>query len=90
MDLVGFFLELHAATHAGDVSGLLRPEHWLSGLSDEQMRRRPGEGVNSIVWLLWHMARTEDVAVNLVVAARTQVFDDTWAQWMNGATWGPV
>ena len=82
MDLVEFFLELHAATHAGEVSGSLRREHWLSGLSDEQMRRRPGEGVNSIVWLLWHMARTEDVAVNLVVAARTQVFDDTWAQWM--------
>jgi DinB superfamily len=47
------------------------------------MRLRPGEGVNSIVWLLWHMARTEDVAVNLVVAGRAQVFDDGWARRMS-------
>jgi hypothetical protein len=86
MDLVRFFLGLHATTHAGDVSGgASGPERWLGGLSDDQMRLRPGEDVNSIVWLLWHMARTEDVAVNLVVAARAQVFDDGWARRMNVA-----
>ena len=66
-------------------SGATGVERWLGGLSDDQMRRRPGEGLNSIVWLLWHMARTEDVAVNLVVAARAQVFDDGWARRMNVA-----
>jgi hypothetical protein len=83
MNLVQFFLQLHATTHAGDVSGHAVPERWLRGLSDDQLRRRPGEGLNSIVWLLWHMARTEDVAVNLVVAARPQVLDDTWTRQMN-------
>jgi hypothetical protein len=83
MDLIRFFLDLHAETHAGDVSGRAAPERWLGGLSDDQMRRRPGEGLNSIVWLLWHMARTEDVAVNLVVAGRAQVLDDAWARAMN-------
>jgi hypothetical protein len=84
MDVVGFFLGLHAAAHAGDVSGAASgSERWLRGLTDDQMRRRPGAGVNSIVWLLWHMARTEDVAVNLVVAARAQVLDDGWARRMN-------
>jgi hypothetical protein len=83
MDLVAFFLGLHAATHAGDVSGSPAvSERWLGGLSDGQLRLRPGDGVNSIVWLLWHMARTEDVAVNLVVAARAQVLDDAWARRM--------
>src|SRR5438093_1258999 len=47
------------------------------------MRIRPGNTRNSIVWLLWPMARTEDVAVNLVVAADPQVFDDDWARRMN-------
>jgi len=83
MDLVAFFLGLHAATHAGDVSGSPAvSERWLGGLSDDQLRLRPGDGVNSIVWLLWHMARTEDVAVNLVVAARAQVLDGAWARRM--------
>ena len=83
MDLLRFFLDLHAATHAPDVSGQTGVERWLGGLSEDQMRRRPGEGLNSIVWLLWHMARTEDVAVNLVVTAGGQVFDETWARQMN-------
>jgi hypothetical protein len=83
MDLVPFLLQLHATTHAGEISGSAAPERWLGGLSDDQLRRRPGEGLNSIVWLLWHMARTEDVAVNLVVAGRAQVFDKEWARRMN-------
>jgi hypothetical protein len=47
------------------------------------MRERPGRGLNSLVWLLWHMARTEDVAVNFVVSDRGQVLDDGWAGRMN-------
>jgi len=45
----------------------------FGGLTDDQMRRRPASGLNSLVWLLWHMARTEDVAVNLVVSDGRQV-----------------
>jgi hypothetical protein len=83
MELIDFFLGLHAATHAPEVSGAAPgPERWLGERSDEEMRRRPAKGLNSLVWLLWHMARTEDVAVNLIVAGRDQVFDDGWARRM--------
>jgi DinB superfamily len=83
MELIDFFLGLHAATHAPEVSGAAPgPERWLGERSDEEMRRRPAKGLNSLVWLLWHMARTEDVAVNLIVAGRDQVFDDAWARRM--------
>jgi hypothetical protein len=86
MNLVEFFLGLHAATHAHDVlGGPAGPERWLGGLSDDELRLRPAAGVNSLVWLLWHMARTEDVAVNLVVAGRAQVFDDAWSRRMRVA-----
>src|SRR5262245_1901484 len=50
------------------------------------MRARPGAGLNSLVWLLGHMARTEDVAVNLVVAGQDQVLDADWMRRMN-APW---
>ena len=84
MDLLGFFLSQHAALHAADVSGRVFPAQRIFGeLSDEQMRARPGPGLNSPVWLLWHMARTEDVAVNLVVAGGDQVLDDEWVRRMN-------
>jgi DinB superfamily len=84
MDLRRFFFGCHAATHDSEVYDGRSPgvDRWLGGLSHDQMRVRPGPGLNSILWLLWHMARTEDVAVNLVVAARPQVFDDGWAERM--------
>ena len=86
MDLLSYFEMQHADSHAGDVYG--RPtfvDRVFGTPNDVQMRVRPAKGVNSLVWLLWHMARTEDVAVNLVVTAGTQVLDDAWARRMNVA-----
>jgi len=84
VDLLAFFLSQHAAVHAREVSGRAFPAQLVfDGLSDHQMRLRPGEGLNSLVWLLWHMARTEDAAVNLVVRAGGQVLDDEWVQRMD-------
>lgn len=36
--------------------------------------------VESLAWLLWHIARGEDVIVNVVVAGQAQVFDDAWGR----------
>jgi DinB family protein len=84
MDLQAFFLSQHAAVHARDVSGRVFPAQRVFGeLSEDQLRTRPGKGLNSLVWLLWHMARTEDVAVNLVVAGRAQVLDNVWTRRMD-------
>jgi hypothetical protein len=47
---------------------------FLHGLSDEQMRLRPN-GLNSIAWLVWHMARYEDI-LNLLLVGRPQVLDE--------------
>jgi hypothetical protein len=81
MDLPSFFLGQHATVHDPEVSGRVLPFHRIFGeLSDAQLRVRPGAGLNSLVWLLWHMARTEDVAVNLVVVAGRQVYDEGWAR----------
>ncbi len=83
MDLVAFFLTQHAAVHARDVGGRPSLVERVFELDDDQMRGRPGPGLNSLVWLLWHMARTEDAAVNPVVAAQEQVLDDAWMRRMN-------
>jgi hypothetical protein len=83
MDLLTFFLKQHAAVHARDVGGGPSLVERVFELDDDQMRMRPAPGLNSLVWLLWHMARTEDAAVNPVVAARDQVLDDAWMRRMN-------
>lgn len=76
-------LRSHAIVHAlevGQAEGQFSLEYSrLNGLSDDQLRLRP-EGWNSIAYLLWHMARCEDVATNVIVVRRPQVFDDgEWA-----------
>jgi DinB family protein len=90
MDAVSFFLVQHASVHASEVGEA--PSYFdrvLGDLSDADLRARPAPGVNSIVWLLWHMARTEDASVNLVVDNGRQVLDDHWIRRL-GADWRDI
>src|SRR5262245_33664604 len=80
MDARDLFLEQHAAVQSAAVGGnkMSLVERTLGGLTDDQMRVRPREDLNSIAWLVWHIARAEDIIVNPALAGRDQVFDDTW------------
>ncbi|MGH7313069.1 MAG: DinB family protein [Candidatus Rokuibacteriota bacterium] len=80
MDVRDLFLGQHAAMHSAAVGGnkMSAAERTFGGLSDEQMRVRPREDLNSLAWLMWHIARAEDVLVGRVLAGQPQVFDDAW------------
>src|SRR5215813_15546788 len=83
MDVRDLFLEQHAAMHSAAVGGnkMSASERTFTGLNDEQMRVRPREDLNSLAWLMWHIARAEDIFVNTILGARTQLFDDeSWAK----------
>jgi DinB superfamily len=74
MDALQFFLPFHEAMHTQIVDR-------FSQLTDAQMRFRPHPQLNSIAWLLWHMARSEDMAVNRLIANRPDV--------LHGEGWVP-
>jgi hypothetical protein len=79
------FLRDHARAHGPGVGepegGLFMGALLLNDVSDDQARMRPADGVNSLAWILWHMARSEDMGVNVVVAGRPQVIDsDGWVE----------
>ena len=81
MNQLDMILNLHAWGHEAAVSGAAEPttaDRLVSGLTDDQLRFRPAPGANPLVWLIWHMARIEDVAANLFVAGRPQVLDEAW------------
>jgi DinB family protein len=82
MDARDLFLQQHAAAHSAAVGGnrMSMAERTFGGLSEAQMRVRPREDLNSLAWLMFHIARTEDVFVNTLLAGRPQVFDDDWAK----------
>jgi hypothetical protein len=76
MDALELINLRYDAVHVGFVDDLFK------GLSDEQVRQRPG-GVNSIVWLVWHLARVQDAAVSRFVDDRPQVLEEgRWNQAM--------
>jgi hypothetical protein len=72
------FLEHHAAVHAAK---LHVGAHWswhdevLSSLTPDQLRYTPESGPHSVAWRIWHMARIEDVTMNVLLADAVQVFE---------------
>ena len=50
-------------------------ETFFVGLTDEQARCRPRRDVNSLAWLLYHMARCEDIAVSRLVVGCSTLLD---------------
>src|SRR5262249_19097200 len=71
----------HIAVHSASVGGnkFSIAERTFAGLTDEQMRARPREDLNSLAWIMWHIARAEDVMTNVIVSGGKQVFDDGWS-----------
>jgi len=86
VDALELFLREHAIAHSAQVAaGEQRSseDFILRHLDEAQMRARP-HGLNSLAWLVWHMARSEDVGINVVIAGQRQVFDEgDWAARLN-------
>ena len=82
MDVRELFLDQHAAVHTAAVGGnkMSVAERTFAGVTDAQMRVRPREDLNSLAWLMFHIARAEDVMVNMMLAGRAQVFDAAWTK----------
>jgi hypothetical protein len=85
VDLKGLYLFEHAHVHSASVarSDAVNLEDLLyDNVAATVYRACPDEHANSMLWLLWHSARSEDVAINLVLSDGGQVFDDRWAERM--------
>jgi DinB family protein len=80
MDAKTLFLVSHSVVHSVAVGG--NPgsiaERTFAGLGDEQMRVRLRDDLNSLAWIMWHIARIEDSTLNTVFSGQDQVFDGAW------------
>jgi hemolysin-activating ACP:hemolysin acyltransferase len=73
------FFEQHASLHSAKVSDLgvwSYEDALLDDLSGEQFRRIPNHCEHSIAWCIWHLARIEDTAMNILIADSPQVFHE--------------
>jgi hypothetical protein len=74
---IDLFLREHAMVHAGKIA---RPKVWSfedevwEDATEEIVRQIPRGGDHSMAWTIWHIARIEDVTMNLLVAGSEQLF----------------
>jgi uncharacterized damage-inducible protein DinB len=76
------FFTQHAMMHSARVA---EPPTWsyedtvLAGVAEAKYAVIPEGQEHTIAWLLWHMARCEDITMNLLVAGTPQVLlQDDW------------
>jgi hypothetical protein len=81
-DAIQAFFEQHAMLHT---AALVSGDRWSfqdeisMDLTDAQLRHIPSGSLHSIAWLLWHIARTEDVTINVLLANTNQLlFAQHW------------
>ena len=86
-DAIALFLDQHAMVHSVKVT---RSKLWsfedelLADLSEPEMRQVPQGGEHSIAWILLHLARIEDIVLNILIAGTDQIFTrDNWAERLN-------
>lgn len=84
---LNLFLHQHAQVHATAMSGL---EGWtfedevVQDLDKSSIRRIPEGKDHSIAWILFHLARIEDVTMNMLVAGSEQLMKrENWLAQMN-------
>jgi len=79
------FLDLHAALHLSPISGRAKNEvdQLLCDLSPHEYRIMPTAKDETIAWVLWHIARIEDLTMGILVADSEQLFNDEWRKQLN-------
>ena len=70
--------QVHGGALANDDSDFHIPDMLLRDMSEEQLRLAPRDDQNSVAWLLWHIARCEDVVGGAILSTDGQVLDDGW------------
>ncbi len=72
------FFSQHAQVHSSRIS---KDRPWsfedeiLNGMDDGTLRVIPPKAEHSIAWILWHLARCEDLTMNMLVADLEQVLE---------------
>lgn len=74
---MALFVQQHAAMHSAKVTPGLPwsfEDEVLDDMTEAQIRRIPQACDYSVAWHLWHLARIEDITMNLLLAGRPQLF----------------
>ncbi len=77
MDIPTFFLQRHSYLHESALPNL------RTKLPEAAFRQRATPETPPIIWLLWHMARVEDMGLSRLVWHQPQLYNDDWHERIN-------
>ena len=84
-DAKRLFIDLHSKLHLSKMSGISQNEtdSLLTDLTPEEYCVMPTAKDETIAWVLWHIARIEDITMGILVGGGEQLFDDAWKNQLN-------
>jgi DinB superfamily len=79
------FLEIHAKLHQSVVSDTPTNEvdKLIEGLNEAQYAIMPTSKDETIAWVLWHIARIEDLTMGILVSGNGQIWNEKWNKRMS-------
>jgi len=92
-EAISVFLEQHGVLHSAGLTaedkeqslGFSLEDELFTGLTDDQVRRIPNGEEHSVAWVIWHIARIEDITMTMLVAGSPQVIETGgWASKIGG------
>lgn len=84
-DAKRLFFELHSKLHLSSMSGTEKNDvdYLLNDLVPREYSIMPTSKDETIAWVLWHIARIEDLTMGILVANGNQLFNDEWKRRLN-------
>lgn len=79
-DAKQLFFTLHSRLHLSSLSGteMNEVDYLLKDLTPCEYSIMPTSKDETIAWVLWHIARIEDLTMGILVADGGQLFNDEW------------
>lgn len=79
------FLELHSKLHLSRMTRTRQNEVdlLLNDLRPHEYSIMPTATDETIAWVLWHIARIEDLTMSILIADGEQLFDSNWQKQLN-------
>jgi len=81
------FYSQHAVLHTQEMSGSgswSYADRIFQGISEVQFRLMPDQEEHSLIWILWHISRIEDLTMNILIINDQQVYcQDEWKAKLN-------
>lgn len=81
----GLFLDIHTKLNLSEISNSKENEvdKLFKDLNKNEYSIMPTKKDETIAWVLWHIARIEDLTMGILVDGGGQVFDSRWKRQLN-------